>query len=195
MANLPDYSEWLTNDRLEIEESLWATHPNNKIMADVVLDLCSKYEINSMIEFRCGTGWIPTFLPSTLDYLGVDKNPMCIEKAQAKNPSRKFALCDIRDFEPVSKDLVCSLSFLKHIGLNEWEVQFKKLIGMGKYSCFTMNISNEAMDDGTEFPHSWVSMELIESYLSDINHSIISTDKLWDAVHGYECLFQTSLNS
>lgn len=192
-----DYSEWLSVDnRLEVEEKLWAETCNNTLMANIVKEVCKKYPyITTIQEFGCGTGWIPSYLPLELDYCGLDKNPGCLELARAKNPTREFVHFDVRHFVPEQVDLVITLSFLKHFELEEWDALFNKIITSGTHACFSMSIDATNNDDGVDFPHSWITMEHIEDQIKNAGHHIENVHCFWEEGTRKECIFTTKLNT
>lgn len=137
-------------------------------------------------EFGCGTGWVAQGLPETLDYLGVDANAGCIERARRRNPGkrRQFTLGDLRAFSigqyagPYDATLACAFSVLKHFGLDEWDNVVGAVLRHGARSLFSIPLGTETKDDGVEFPHVWVTRERLESAVIGAEHVIVRTDPL-----------------
>lgn len=177
MPEKPDYSEWLTPERLCREEELWAQCRYYADFAAGITQMCADHPITSVVEFGCGTGWVPTLLPPELVYLGVDQNLECLTWARTKNPgpNRDWMQVDIRDFPTrnFQADLGCAFSVLKHFGLSEWDAVVSKILGSVTYGLFTMPIGTEDVDDGIEFPHVWVSPERLEAAVSKAGHQVL----------------------
>lgn len=180
---LPDYSTWLTPERLEIEERLWEgglrTWPT---FVAAIERVQSAAAIRSVIEFGCGTGWVGAALPQ-LAYTGVDANAGCIAAAQQRNPGAQFIRSDIRTVVAPAKDLACAFSVLKHFGLLEWDAILGTILGHGVHGLFSMRVGSENTDDGTEFPHVQVTSARLESAVSAAGHAIQWTEALpWGEV-------------
>jgi SAM-dependent methyltransferase len=195
-----DYSEFLTPEKLEIEEEGWAEGFHNKKMADLVTSVCDDHDLITVIEMGCGTGWVPFYLPQNLLYLGVDKNSLCIQKAWAKNfkiAARRhisFVCDDIRDFilPDAPFDMVVSLSVLKHFRPEEWQYVFIKIMEKGDYACFTMSIGPNIVNDGVEFPHTYITKELLLESLELAGKKILTEEALTPDVHGMEYMFSVA---
>lgn len=193
-----DYSEFLTAEKLEIEERGWAEGFHNKKMADLVSSVCEKHGLVTIIEMGCGTGWVPSYLPPYLLYLGVDKNPICILHAKMKNLSHGtrtgFTQADIRNFilPDAPFDMVVSLSVLKHFRPEEWQEVFLKIMEKGYYACFTMSIGPQVINDGVEFPHTYITKELLLESLELAGKEILSEEALTPDVHGMEYMFSVA---
>ena len=187
-----DYSEWLTPARLAEEERAWgdpqrATWPHFvRAIQDVMLfGEMQNAPIASMIEFGCGTGWVPAGLPPNVEYIGVDANPFCLELAHLKKPRRRFVRADVRyalsnvllqAIAPV--DLVCAFSFLKHFGLHEWDDVVHVVLQHGRWAAFSVPIADADRDEGAEFPHVWVTMARVEAALARTKHAIVGMNPL-----------------
>ena len=185
-----DYSEYLTPELLELEERGWAEGFHNRKMADMVVRLCAEHGLKTVIEMGCGTGWVPSFLPEQLSYTGVDKNQGCLDRAVAKNgPDRVFVREDIRGYTGPQRDLVCSLSVLKHFRPEEWREVFLKIMSLGRYACFTMSIGPKIVNDGVAFPHTYIRREDLERSLALAGKTLTYEERLTPDVHGYEFLF------
>lgn len=183
----PDYSEWLTPKRLEIEEAYWERDKLYVGFADAIIEVCDIYAITSVIELGCGTGWVATQLPSSLNYTGLDANIWCIRAALKKDRElwangrerRAWLLSDIRDFCTGSiedgrvYELVCAFSVFKHFNLVEWDDVVSGVLQYGKHGLFTIPIG-ERGDNGTEFPHVTVSIEMLEHAVRRGGHRIVS---------------------
>lgn len=186
---MKDYSEFLTEEKIAIEEVAWAVGMHNPKMAGLVEKVCTNHNLTTVIEFGCGTGWVPSHLPMTLDYIGVDKNPLCVQNAKKRNPLRTFIQSDIREFSHPQRDLVCSLSVLKHFRPEEWKDIFTRIMKLGKYACFTMSIGPKIVNDGTEFPHTYITREFLDECLAAANKKITYEENLTPDVHGCEFMF------
>lgn len=168
----PDYSAWLTPERLEVEELAWATCQYYRDFADAVMSTAARFGIASVVEFGCGTGWVPSLLPSYLTYTGIDANPGVIERAAVRNPQRVFQLGDIRTAVPPAAGLGCSFSVLKHFGLDEWDAIVARVL-YTDYGLFTMPVGLHTVDDGVEFPHVWVTEMRLRAAVKAAGHEIV----------------------
>lgn len=195
MTNLlPDFSEFLNlPGKLENEEAEWSLHAQYKVNADLLYHVLTDNECSTVLEVGCGTGWIPLQLMWTeTQYIGVDKNARCIVLCHQKNPGVPFVQCDVRDLSRFYKaDMVCAFAFFKHFGLHEWDSVIASILRRGKYSVFTMQISETDMDDGVEYPHTWVTMDRMEEVVNSAGHRIVNQVNPREAIHGTEWTFIT----
>lgn len=187
MKQLPDYSDWLTPERLDREEELWKESFNVKHLALVVQSLLDDFGLQDIIEFGCSTGHIPSLINAPFDgfqYLGIDKNPDCIQRAREKNQSldgRLFQCSDIRDVELGGKrDIVIAHAFFKHFGLHERDEIMKQVLAHGRYAVFSIPVTEEdSFDDGTEFHHTWINDQLLGDILFDAGHAELFIPEFW----------------
>lgn len=183
--NLPDYSQWLTPARLAAEEHQWAdpelrTWP---IFVNWVLHVLQDANVLSMIEFGCGTGWVPKALPADLQYVGVDANPHCLALAMEKNPTRWFSRNDIRNPQALTFDLACAFSVLKHFGLHEWDAVVKNVVSAGHVCLFSMPVGPEDKEDGAEFPHTWVTAAHLQDAVAAAGHMVVRLEPIATGEH------------
>lgn len=169
-----DYADWLTPERLEVEERLWARDKVYERYANGIRRLASQYPIRNVVELGCGTGWVPTALDTLelADYACIDRNPGCLALARQKNAERAWVRVidmDIRTASPVG-GLVCSFAVLKHFRLPEWEGLFRRIFSGAEYGLFTMPIADRSMEDGVEFTHTWLSESDLAAALSAAGH-------------------------
>jgi len=169
-----DYSAWLTPERLAVEDQQWgdprlATWP---IFVGWIKHVAREVEIVSVLEYGCGTGWVPRHLPPDMHYVGVDANQYCLQLAMARNPGRLFAFADVRAALALTFDLACAFSFLKHFGLHEWDEVVAQVLRHGRYGLFTMPVGPETKDDGTEFPHVWVTEDRLRAAVNLAGHEV-----------------------
>jgi SAM-dependent methyltransferase len=178
-ALFPDISEWYTPSRIDTEEKLWANGPY-KENARRVMFVLRRYNLNSVIEIGCGTGWIPSALDLSIHYLGMDANPHMLERARAKNPSRNFIQQDARRLLPlVMSDRVCSFAVLKHFSLVEWPDILHHILSVARYGLFTQHVlpdDRPAMDVGKEFHDVWPTRQQLLNAVSAAGHGIVSID-------------------
>jgi SAM-dependent methyltransferase len=140
-------------------------------------------DIFAVVEFGCGTGWVPQGLPELVEYLGVDANAECITRARARNPGRhrQFVVGDLRAFTTAARvatydsTLVCAFSVLKHFGLKEWDDVVAAVLRHGMRGLFSVPVGPETKDDGTEFPHVWVTRERLQEAVEGAGHVIVQT--------------------
>lgn len=192
MKYLPDFSEWLTDERIAVEEKAWAETEQYKRNASQVLKMVHRLAapFPTVLELGCGSGWVPFGLGDVVRYLGVDKNSELIRLCYLRNPyDAKFHLSDIREVTPDvlesllgvrCADIVCSFAVLKHFGLYEWREIFERMLRLGNHGVFQMQISDEAsIDDGTEYHHTWLNKDEVLGCIVDAGHSLVSFDETW----------------
>lgn len=175
---LPDYADWLTPERLAVEERLWERDQVYVRYVAAIERLAAEHRIRSIEEIGCGTGYVATALDAlaerdpTFTYIGYDRNVGCLERARAKNVDRRwvsFQNCEIRTLSPAT-DLVCGFAVLKHFRLAEWSELFTRLFRFARFGLFTIPIAAESKDDGTEFTHVWLSEADLSAALARAGH-------------------------
>jgi len=168
-----DYSEWLTPERLAEEERLWAEVAIYKLYAAETFKLVRSLNLKALIEVGCGTGWLPTALPPTLEYTGVDANAECLRLAQQKT-TQLFVQADVRNFYWPERPLVVSFAMLKHFALFEWAEILGKVLALGRNALFTMNVGASDEDDFQHgFPHTWVSDATLREAIRAAGHELV----------------------
>jgi hypothetical protein len=183
LGNFADYSHFLAQgDKLAEEDAAWLrdhTQEREEVAA-LVNRIISENDIETMIEFGCGTGWVGQVLPPHVWYTGVDGNSECVAIAQERNrkPTSDYKHGDIRQHRDTLHDLVCSISFLKHFGLHEWEGVMDQFLSFGRYAIFTLQLTDgDDYDDGTEYHHVWIGPDTLKSVLK--GHETLFTDLRW----------------
>ena len=194
----PDYSAWLTPERLAVEEVAWtdparATWP---VFVDFIKARRGAMSMFSVIEFGCGTGLVAAGLPDTVTYHGEDANAECVLRARARNdgrPRRTFAIADVRaawQYVAGKYELACAFSFLKHFGLHEWDTIVERVLRPGRMGLFSVPVSLAGdRDEGLEFPHVWVTATRVERAVRRAGHEVRS----WDALPWGETMVTTRL--
>jgi SAM-dependent methyltransferase len=184
----PDIADWYTPERIDAEEPLWATGKSYLEYASRIHSVCRDNNLSSVVEIGCGTGWVPTVLDSSLQYLGIDKNPYMLERCRAKNTGKLFLQCDIRNLHALnlSCDLVCSFAVLKHFSPQEWVACLNEVLGLGRFALFTLSIftdGRETLDipakdeHGIEQHHgTWATLEEAERAIESAGHRIVDAD-------------------
>lgn len=193
-SSLPDFSEYLKNPYyLALEEAEWALHAEYMKNADLLKEALVQTECKTVLEVGCGSGWIPLRLQwPVLDYLGVDNNDGCLELCHNKNPGIPFVKCDVRVLpEPYTADMVCAFAFFKHFGLHEWDSVIASILRRGHHAVFTMQIADTDFDDGTEYPHVWVTDEHLTRVAESVGHRIVEQKNAREAAKGIEWTFVT----
>jgi len=125
-----------------------------------------------VIEYGCGTGWVPQHLPVEMHYIGVDANLYCLQLALQRNPGRMFVYADVRREMVLTFDLACAFSFLKHFGLHEWDEVVAQVLRHGRYGLFTMPVGPETRDEGVDFPHVWVTEDRLRAAVNVAGHDV-----------------------
>ena len=185
------YNDWLTKERLEETEAEWAQMDRGPLLQKI-----EDFEPKSVIEFCCGTGWIPKGLNEATQYIGIDANPGCIDLAAKKNPepTRTFVLQDVRTFEKPSQPLDMALAFscLKHFKLADWDRVYGSVLDAGKHTLCSVYLAEEDREDpGYGYPHTAVSREHLERVLGRHGHEILDVFVLPPLVGSKEPLVLT----
>lgn len=182
---LPDICEWYTEARVEAEEGIWTDGQHYLENARRIEEACRVYRLHTIIEAGCGTGWVPTALPTSLTYLaGVDKNPHMLARARAKSPGIPFLKCDLRDLRAsfLSADLVCCFAVLKHFSLEDWPGVLERILSVGQYGLFTQHVLSDGrprVDLGIEWHNIWPTYSDIVAAIEEAGHEILE----WDDTH------------
>ncbi len=181
----PDFSEWLTEERFLHENESWEKDRVFESYAQEINLACHSFKLKTILEVGCGAGFVPGDLDPVLIYSGMDRNPLCVLAAWNRNPKAEILLADIRTFSHELVDLVCSFAVLKHFSLEEWPVILQKILSLGKYSLFTIQLREERLDDGEEYHHIWVQKKDLESAIRQAGHKIVSMKLRWSGTwHG-----------
>ena len=182
LARFPDYSSWLADHNLLKIEDSWKKAKFHEQYAVVIKSVCAENALNTILELGCGTGWVPYELGQGFAYVGVDSNSECVDLARKKNPGAMFVKKDIRNFRKGKVppfDVVCAFAVFKHFGLHEWRDVFRNALSLGKFGIFSMSISEEDHDDGTEFHHVWVSEKTLTREIELAGHEMLETRVAW----------------
>jgi SAM-dependent methyltransferase len=178
----PDYSAWLTPERLEHEEQLWARQGAHKFFAECIAAAAAQerlYPNCRILELGCGTGFVPLHLPATWSYLGIDANELCLAKAYEKNPDRSFCCLDVRQLAlgrfRLDFDLVAAFAFFKHFMPAEWAGVLRLALAMAPTAVFSMPIAEADLENGVDFPHTFVTRATLESAVASAHHRIVET--------------------
>lgn len=171
---VPDYSDWMTPEYLAVTEPKWAALDRSELCA-----LIEKYDPETVVEFCCGTGWIPKGLREVIEYVGIDANPGCIELATAKNPesTRLFMLRDIREFGKPSLplfDMALGFACLKHFSLADWDEIYTKILNAGNRTITSIFIGEKNLEDRSAgFHHTCVSRDHLVKVVHAAGHKIV----------------------
>lgn len=168
---MPDYSAWLTPGRLVQTEIEWGTMDRSELINEIC-----RHKPETVVEFCCGTGWIPYELPHHMEYLGIDANEGCIGLAKRRNPTREFRHDDVRKVEIMARgyDMALAFSCLKHFSLAEWDDIYGKVLRAGKRtltSIFMDPMDNE--DESHGFPHTAVTIKRVERVIEANGHRLV----------------------
>jgi hypothetical protein len=157
------YDEWLAKaNRLEETEGFWSKLDRKELIESIM-----KHKPETIIEFCCGTGWIPYDLPLQVDYTGIDANKGCIELALKRNPDRrKFLLTDVRTIiAPVDNDMGLGFSCLKHFTLEDWELVYGKLLRSSKKTLTTIYLQPHCCE---EQQHPYIHTAVTEAFMKRV---------------------------
>lgn len=164
------YNKWL-DAHLEETEAMWANMDRGQLLAAI-----EKHDPATVIEFCCGTGWIPKGLNEATQYMGIDANAGCIAYAKRKNPepTRMFAHLDVITMpQPEEHDLALAFSCLKHFTLADWDQVYGMILRSGRRTLTTIFRGEEREDESPGYPHTRVSMDRVERLCEENNHRIV----------------------
>lgn len=171
-SGMPDYSQWLTPARLAETEQAWA-----KMDRSELIDAIMKHNPDTVIEFCCGTGWIPKGLPAGVHYNGLDANQGCIKLATEKNyDDRCFRTIDVRDYKVQEDpyDMALAFSCLKHFSLAEWDDIYGKVLRSGKRTLTSIFLNPQDNEDESHgFPHTAVTIQRMERVIEANGHRLV----------------------
>jgi hypothetical protein len=169
---MPDYKDWLTPERLAETEIAWSKMDRSELIAAIM-----KHDPKTVVEYCCGTGWIPYGLPNHVNYVGIDGNDGCVAYATKKNPedTREFKQADVRRVMSAgdSFDMALAFSCLKHMTLAEWDGFYTTILRSGDRTLTSIFRGQEREDESHGFPHTRVSMERVERLCAENNHRIV----------------------
>ncbi len=137
-----------------------------------------EHEPKTVVEFCCGTGWIPKGLPHDVQYWGIDANQGCYDLAVKKNPDRNFMRKDVRNVDVEKElfpcDMALAFSCLKHFSLAEWDSIYSKVLQSGKRTLTSIYMRPRDVEDpGHGFPHSAVTMERVQRVIEENGHRLV----------------------
>ena len=165
------YDNWLTKDRLLETEAEWAQMDRSKVLQKIL-----DFEPKTVVEFCCGTGWIPLGLPIDTEYLGIDANAGCIHLAAQKDPTREFLHLDILEGYLVRppQDMALAFSCLKHFTLADWDRVYGTVLEAGNVTLCSVYIADADREDkGYDYPHTAVSRERLDRVVAAHGHEIL----------------------
>ena len=166
------YETWLEKgNRLEETEAFWKKLDRKKLIESIM-----EHKPESVIEFCCGTGWIPYELPLQIYYLGMDLNRGCIERAMERNPSRNFGIEDVRKHpDPRDPfDMALAFSCLKHFTLEDFDKVYGKVLRAGKRTLTTVYLRPKDVEEQQHpYIHTAVTMEHMERVIEENGHRLV----------------------
>jgi len=165
------YNDWLTKDRLVETEAEWAQMDRGPLLQKIL-----DFEPKTVIEFCCGTGWIPKGLPLDIEYVGIDANMYCLELARQKNPTQVFFQMNLlQDFVVQKpKDMALAFSCLKHFTLADYDQVYGLVLDAGKHTlCSVYLADGDREDPGMVYPHTAISREHLERVVKAHGHEIL----------------------
>lgn len=166
------YNEYLTPTRVAETEEHWKTMDRSKVLQKIL-----DFEPKTIVEFCCGTGWIPKGLPKDIEYHGFDANPHCLALARQKNPeeSRGFTQVNVigLTYHAVT-DMAVAFSCLKHFTLVDYDQVYGLVLDAGRHTlCSVYLAPNDREDPGFDFPHTAISRAHLERVVKAHGHEIL----------------------
>jgi hypothetical protein len=165
------YETWLAQgDRLEDTEECWA-----KMDRTDLIEAIMKHKPETVIEFCCGTGWIPKGMSLDVQYVGLDANEGCIELAKEKNPTRQFFVQDVREWHGLAEiDMGLAFSCLKHFQLYDLDQVYGKLLKACKKTLTTVYLRPDDFEEQQHpYIHTGISMEHMERVIEENGHRLV----------------------
>lgn len=181
-----DISEYYTPELATSEEQAWYASCEHKRNFKAVERLLEAHRISAALDVGCGSGFMPTMLPSELPYVGIDLNKTFLDYAVAKNaPQRVFKQVDLRTLTAdwvaenalVAPVLGLSFAVLKHFGLHEWNDRVRQFLSLVDFACFDVTLSPMDFDDGVRFHHVYVSRRRLNWVLAWSGHRLLFEDE------------------
>lgn len=206
---MPDYSEYLTPERLAIEDESWGRTRHYARNGQAVVDVIERFGTECrIVEFGAGTGWLARFVLKNAGqfvsrYWAVDKNADEVRVASSKLDRYKQGItveCDVRDWEPTASqpEITCAFAFLKHFSRDEWESVLRKMLKCAsRFSLFELNVSHvgEYLDTGPvedgvrQFPCLSVPNDEALRIVADEGFRVIERTVMASGPQGWETLF------
>ncbi len=166
------YETWLEKgNRLEETEGFWA-----KLDRKDLIERIMEHKPESVIEFCCGTGWIPYELPLQIRYLGIDANEGCVKRARKRNPDRReFWHMDVRKVEKTAIcDMALGFSCLKHFTLPDLDLVYGKILQAGKRTLTTVYLRQKDIEEQQHpYIHTAITMQHMERIIEENGHRLV----------------------
>lgn len=146
----------------------------------------------SAVEFGPGSGLLAHAWKRKcprLVYTGVEKSAKLLQIASSPEcfPGNygglTFVRGDVRDYELPEADVGVAFTFLKHFGLPEWDDILDIVCnGLFRFACFDVPLAERDLDNGTDWPHVFVSPGRLELALDKAMFAEIERHTLaeWD---------------
>lgn len=166
------YNDWLTKECLAATELEWAKMDRSDVLRKI-----TDFEPKTVVEFCCGTGWIPHGLPKDIEYHGFDANPHCLELAIKKNmeESRSFTRADVIGFTyHAVTDMALAFSCLKHFTLADYDAVYGKVLDAGRHTLCSVYLAvDDREDPGFDYPHTAITLDHLNRVVKAHDHEIL----------------------
>lgn len=188
MANLPDISSWYDEgDHARQAEVEWVLQAQEgwRQQAAFLIPRLREVGARSVVEFGPGAGLLAAslaVLDPFVDYLGVEKSVNLLAacgKRRAKLgqwKTCKFVLGDVREHQSPRRDVAVAFKFLKHFSLEEVGAVLARILVAGRYAAFHVQITPEPLDNGTEFPHTFLTEAAVKAVLDLCGHKEVARE-------------------
>jgi trans-aconitate methyltransferase len=175
MNALPEYSIWLDEAKIKVEEAAWESNKwLHERQYSIVRSCIEDFKINSIFEVGCGTGRLAKHIPDEISYMGFDINPGCISMARYRNPKKTFVNADIRRNTPtIDYDLAVSFAMFKHVRLEDWDRTLKRLLSCAKFTVISQPFADRDIDNGTEFTHVLITEERLRRVAEEAKCDVV----------------------
>lgn len=160
----------------------WLLDGTYQKVAKWLSPLMEKHEIRSVVEFGCGSGLLAGTFPLTVRYLGLDASAELLQLAKARSGShliREFGIYNVQAQVhpeialPEPHGLVVFWSLLKHLPLDDWDYLVGLLLGCGTFAAFNVQLFDKDLDNGTDWPHVFVTEEHLQRVLKAADFKIL----------------------
>lgn len=183
MSRLPDESCRYSPEVATDEAVAWITAGAHRRPLAFLLPRLEAHGVQSVFEYGYGSGLLASALPAGLLYVGVDACAALKQKAESLCAGRekcRFFVGDVRKFpfpDDTPYDLSMAWSFMKHFALDEWDQILAKVLSAGRFGAFDAQVAPRDFDDGTRFPHAFVTAERVRAAVGAAGHEVVAEEQ------------------
>lgn len=161
------YDQWLTPDRIILEERAWEYMQYHRFYVEKLVDLLDGKRLWTVNEFGCGTGLVPSLLSPTYRYTGYDNNFYCLNVARTRNPGRHFEQLNLLNYQAPYADVGCAFAFLKHFTPTDLPKVLLNLMHNSGACLFTFT-ENAGEDNWFSDPGEFIHTRVSKSWITGL---------------------------